>query len=91
MESLIVFLYSLTPFLTSAAYLPQIHKLLKSSPAEIRSLSLWAWFIWTGCSFVSLLYGLVRLHDTLFCVVAAISFLWCALIVGIALYKRRAL
>lgn len=87
MENTVILLYSLLPFVSSSAYLPQVRKILTSSAEEVKSVSLGAWSLWLGCSIVTLLYGTIHLHDTLFCFVASVNTFWCALVIGITLYK----
>lgn len=89
METFAVFLYSLIPFITSAAYYPQVRRLMKSSPEEIQSISLLAWGTWLFCSIAGLLYGIYHLRDLLFCILAGLSVFWESSVVLITLYKRR--
>ncbi|HNQ92130.1 MAG TPA: hypothetical protein PKI93_04290 [Alphaproteobacteria bacterium] len=88
MGSIFAIAYSFLPVVNSWAFLPQAVKLYRSSPIEARSVSLSAWLMWFGASFVSLMYGLTNLHDTLFCISAGVSVFWNALIISLTLWKR---
>lgn len=89
METLVIFLYSLVPFITCAAYYPQVRRLMKASPEEIKSVSLLAWSTWLFCSLAGLLYGIYHLHDLLFCILTSIAIFWETSVIVITLYKRR--
>lgn len=89
MEKIIALLYGLTPLISSYAYIPQVRKLLAAPSAEARCISVGAWALWLGSAVIALLYGLVHLGDTLFCIVAGISCFWCTTILTIILYKKH--
>ena len=87
-EYIVVFLYALAPVVSSLGYLPQLRKVLRSAPHELKGISLQAWTLWLGNSLVALAYGVIRLHDTLFITVCSISTFWCALLISLTLWKR---
>jgi hypothetical protein len=89
MEHIVVFLYALAPLFSTLGYLPQIRKLLHAAPQEVRGISLQAWSLWLGNSLIALAYGVVKLHDPLFITVSSVSMFWCALIIGLTLWKRN--
>lgn len=87
-EQVVVFLYALAPVLSSAGYLPQIRKLLRAKPHEVRGISTHAWFIWLANALIAVAYGVIRLHDPLFIVVSSVSAGWCSLLIMLTLWKQ---
>lgn len=88
MEETIAFSYALLPLINSAAFLPQAFKLYKSTPEEARSISLEAWGIWLLASIITFLYGVINLHDPLFCLVASVSVFWNITLITLVVWKR---
>ncbi|MFA7276538.1 MAG: hypothetical protein WC043_07040 [Pseudobdellovibrionaceae bacterium] len=89
MDDLISFAYSLLPLVNSWAYLPQAVRLFTCERESLKSMSLWSWMTWLCCSVITLLYGVFKLHDPLFILVASVSVFWNVLIVGITLWRTR--
>ena len=87
-EYIVVLLYALAPILSSLGYLPQIRKVLRSAPHEVRGISIQAWFLWLGNALVAVAYGVIKLHDTLFITVSSVSAFWCALLICLTLWKQ---
>lgn len=87
-EQVVVFLYALAPVLSSVGYLPQIRKVLKSAPHELRGISVHSWLIWFANALIAVAYGVVRIHDPLFITVSSISAGWCALLITLTLWKQ---
>ncbi|MBI4030603.1 MAG: hypothetical protein HY370_02910 [Proteobacteria bacterium] len=87
-ENLVVFLYALAPLSSSIAYLPQIRKILRAAPHEVRGISIQAWSLWLCNALIAVFYGVLRIHDPLFITVSTVSALWCALLIGLTLWKQ---
>lgn len=87
-EQIIVFLYALAPIFSSLGYLPQIRKVLRAAPHEVRGISIQAWLLWFCNALVAVLYGVLRIHDPLFITVSSVSALWCALLISLTLWKQ---
>lgn len=88
LENLVVLLYMMAPVLSSAGYLPQIRKLLRAAPHEVRGISIQAWLVWLANALIAVGYGVFRLHDPLFIVVSCVSAGWCALLIILTLWKQ---
>ena len=87
-EYIVVFLYALAPLFSTLGYLPQIRKLLRAAPHEVRGISLQAWSLWLSNALIAVAYGVVKLHDPLFITVSSVSTFWCMLLIGLTLWKR---
>jgi len=90
MDDFVSYLYALVPLVNSWAYFPQALKLYRAQPIEVRSVSIGSWVTWLLCSAITLFYGLFKLHDVLFCVVAAVSVFWNVAVIILTLWKLRA-
>lgn len=88
MEHIVVFLYALAPLFSTLGYLPQIRKLLRAAPHEVRGISIHAWLLWLGNALIAVAYGVVKLHDPLFILVSSVSVFWCLLLIGLTLWKQ---
>lgn len=86
-EHIAVFLYALAPLFSSAGYLPQIRKVLRAAPHELRGISIHAWSVWLFNALIAVSYGVVKIRDPLFITVSSISASWCALLIGLTLWK----
>jgi hypothetical protein len=89
MESIIIFLYACAPIISTCGYLPQVVKIIRSTPAELKGISIRAWMLWLTNSIIAFLYGLVHLHDPLFLVVTGIGLFWVGLVLGLTVAKQR--
>lgn len=81
---------SLYPFLFVIALMgfgPQIYKLL-TDKTSAAGFSFTTWIIWTFGWGISLGYGMTKLQDTMFCIVAAVNLAAHLLILGIMAYRR---
>ncbi|MEI6730887.1 MAG: hypothetical protein WCL30_06460 [Pseudomonadota bacterium] len=63
---ILTLLYNSTGIVVGIAFVPQIRELLKNKSAEI-NIPTWLIFFW--CSFISLFYACVHIHDAsvIFC------------------------
>lgn len=89
MDYIVSFLYALVPLVNSWAYFPQAYKLYKAEPVEVRSVSIGSWAMWLLCSLITLLYGLMKLHDPLFCAVAGVSVFWNVTVILLTVWKLQ--
>jgi len=71
-----------------AGYGPQLYKLWKE-PRTAASLSLSTWVIWTSTWFISLGYGMTKLDDALFCLVAGMNLGAHIVIIALIAWHRR--
>jgi len=87
-ENLVIFLYALAPLFSSLGYLPQIRKVLRAAPHEVRAISIQAWLLWFCNALIAVSYGILRIHDPLFITVSSVSAFWCALLISLTLWKQ---
>jgi len=76
----LIFLYTTTGVISLVAYLPTMRDLWRGKSTAI----LYTYALWTGCSVITLLYGVFVLQDFLYDVITGIQFLAC----GITLILR---
>lgn len=88
-ESIVIFLYMLVPLINTVGYIPQVVKIFRSSPEELRGVSLSAWALWLFAASVALAYGATILKDPLFIVVAAQNVFWVLLVIVLTVFRSR--
>ncbi len=87
MEALFSQLYPFVFLIGLAGFGPQIYQLMRN-PASADSLSLSTWAIWALTWFISLGYGVTKLHDFMFCLTASVNFSAHMAIFLIIAYRR---
>ncbi len=87
MENVFVQIYPFVFMIGIAGYLPQICKLVRDR-ASADGMALSTWAIWTLTWMISLGYGITKLQDFMFCVVAGMNMAAHLAIIGIILYRR---
>lgn len=85
--NIIDIMYASVAVVSLLAYLPQIIRLIKRH-TDCRDISLGSWWIWNYTATASLLYGVFRLHDTLFIIACIANLFGVNIIIGLVLYKR---
>jgi hypothetical protein len=85
--SILSILYAATGVAATIGYFPTIRDLIHGRMSSNNP----SYVIWTICSLIVLLYGLLVLPDLLFIVVSGLNFLCCLLILilGLSLKRKR--
>ena len=86
--TILPYLYASIALVAIAGYLPQIYKLARSH-GDSGDISLLTWLIWLSTWLISLLYGMLILHDVRFCLVAAVNIAGHVAIIGLTFYNRH--
>lgn len=80
-------LYAVVGLISVMGYAPQIRTLLQGAKAPTE-ISVKTWTIWMFEGMVSLSYGIVCLHDFMFCLLMAVDVVCMAVIIGLVLNNR---
>ena len=81
----LILLYACTGIISSMAYLPTIKDQMHGKKSATTS----SYLLWTMTGLVSLLYALIIIKDFWLIVVNALSFVFCAIILVLALMLER--
>ncbi len=87
MAATIGWLYLITNAARVFAYAPQIVAVWRCHDGAL-AISLFTWSMWTISHVAALLYGALLMHDMYFVLISTVNVLGCALITGLAAWRR---
>jgi hypothetical protein len=88
MEQFFNYLYPFVFAIGLAGYGPQLYKLWQD-PSAASGMALSTWMIWASTWFISFGYGVTKLNDGMFCLVAGMNFTAHLIIIAMIVWHRR--
>lgn len=86
-EDYLIIAYSFMAAIAAFGYGPQIWTLIRSTGHSM-STPISTWLLWTTEAFVSFLYAIIILQDTITILVFGVDFLAALLIISLTIYNR---
>ncbi|HRV95962.1 MAG: hypothetical protein H6860_01450 [Rhodospirillales bacterium] len=88
MEDIINYIYPIVGLVSMYGYIPQIKDLMKKD-ADLTSMSVPMWFLWSVTGVISVLYTMIKVDDLMMNVTLGVETLLIIVVTGIIIHRRK--